>query len=157
LILSGVQGSGKTTISRALIRELKIDRADVLHINASDETGVDQMRAKIKNFVMSMPVGRFKVVRLEEAEFLSLNAQAMLRALIEDFSDTSRFIITCNYENKLMPAIKSRMTHYRFTAPDEGEILLRAGEILFTENIDFNPDDLEKVIKVFYPDIRSII
>lgn len=157
LLLSGVQGSGKTTISRALIKDLGIDRIDVMTINASEETGVDAMRDKIKNFISTMPVGNFKVVRLEEADYLSLNAQAALRVLMENFSDTARFILTCNYDNKIMPAIKSRAVSFRFTTPAIDEVILRMGEILFTENIDFDPDDLEKVVNANYPDIRSII
>lgn len=157
LLLSGVQGSGKTTISRALIKDLNIDRIDVLTINASEETGVDAMRDKIRNFVTSMPVGNFKVVRLEEADYLSLNAQGALRVLIENYSDTARFILTCNYDNKIMPAIKSRAIHYRFAAPAIDEVLMRMGEILFEENIDFDPDELEKVVNAHYPDIRSTI
>ena len=157
LLLSGVQGSGKTTISRALIKDLGIDRIDVLTINASEETGVDAMRDKIKNFISTMPVGDFKVVRLEEADYLSLNAQAALRVLMENFSDTARFILTCNYDNKIMPAIKSRAVSFRFTTPAIDEVILRMGEILFTENIDFDTDDLEKVFNANYPNIRSII
>ena len=131
--LSGVQGSGKTTISRALIKDLGIDRIDVMTINASEETGVDAMRDKIKNFISTMPVGDFKVVRLEEADYLSLNAQAALRVLMENFSDTARFILTCNYDNKIMPAIKSRAVSFRFTTPAIDEVILRMGEILFTD------------------------
>lgn len=159
LMLSGVQGTGKTTISRALITDCEIDSMDVLKINASKETGVDTMRTKISNFVSCMPLGKFKVVRLEEADGLSMSAQQALRAVIEDYQDTARFIITCNYENKIIPSIKSRFNQgqYRFSCPDYEGMLLRLGEILLNENIDFNPDDLEKVIQIYYPDIRSMI
>lgn len=159
LMLSGVQGTGKTTISRALITDCEIDSMDVLKINASKETGVDTMRTKISNFVSCMPLGKFKVVRLEEADGLSMSAQQALRAVIEDYQDTARFIITCNYENKIIPSIKSRFNQgqYRFSCPDYEGMLLRLGEILLNENVDFNPDDLEKVIQIYYPDIRSMI
>lgn len=159
LLLSGVQGSGKTTISRAIIKDCEVDSIDVLKVNASKETGVDAMRDKISNFVACMPVGKFKVVRLEEADMLSMQAQGLLRAVIEDFSDTARFIMTCNYENKIIPSIRSRFSsgHYRFSSPAFEDILLRLGEILLNENIDFDPDDLEKVIQIYYPDIRSMI
>jgi DNA polymerase III delta prime subunit len=156
ILLSGVQGSGKTTISRALIKDLGIHRADVLYVNASDE-GIDAVRDKIKNFVTTMPIGKFKVVRLEEFDYFSLNAQGALRVLMENYSDTARFILTCNYDNKIMPAIKSRLIHHRFAAPAIDEVLMRMGEILFSENIDFDPDDLEKVVNAQYPDIRSMI
>lgn len=156
LILSGTQGSGKTTISKALIRDCEIDPADVLYVNASKE-GIDAVRAKIEGFVRTMPIGKFRVVRLEEFDYFSLQAQGALREITEIYSDTARFIITCNYENKIMPAIKSRMTHYRFTSPAHDEILLRMGEILFNENVDFDPDELEKIVSAQYPDIRSTI
>lgn len=156
LILSGVQGSGKTTISKALIRDLNVNRADVLYVNASRE-GIDVVRDKVESFVRTMPLGDFKVVRMEEFDYFSLAAQGALREITEMYSDTARFILTCNYENKIMPAIKSRMTHYRFATPAIDEVLMRAGEILFAENIDFDPDDLEKIVNAQYPDIRSII
>lgn len=156
LLLSGTQGSGKTTIAKALIRDLGIDKADVLYVNASKE-GIDAVREKIEGFVRTMPLGDFRVVRLEEFDYFSLSAQGALREITEIYSDTARFILTCNYENKIMPAIKSRVSHYRFASPAVDEVLLRMGEILFTENIDFDPDDLEKVVNAQYPDIRATI
>jgi DNA polymerase III delta prime subunit len=156
LLLSGTQGSGKTTIAKALIRDLGIDRADVLYVNASKE-GIDAVREKIEGFVRTMPLGDFRVVRLEEFDYFSLSAQGALREITEIYSDTARFILTCNYENKIMPAIKSRVSHYRFASPAVDEVLLRMGEILFAENIDFDPDDLEKVVNAQYPDIRATI
>jgi DNA polymerase III delta prime subunit len=156
LLLSGTQGSGKTTIAKALIRDLGIDRADVLYVNASKE-GIDAVREKIEGFVRTMPLGDFRVVRLEEFDYFSLGAQGALREITEIYSDTARFILTCNYENKIMPAIKSRVSHYRFASPAFDEVLLRMGEILFAENIDFDPDDLEKIVNAQYPDIRATI
>ena len=156
LLLSGSQGSGKTTIAKALIRDLGIDKADVLYVNASKE-GIDAVREKIEGFVRTMPLGDFRVVRLEEFDYFSLSAQGALREITEIYSDTARFILTCNYENKIMPAIKSRVSHYRFASPAVDEVLLRMGEILFAENIDFDPDDLEKVVNAQYPDIRATI
>ena len=156
LLLSGVQGSGKTTIAKALIRDCGIDPADILYVNASKE-GIDAVRDKIENFVRCMPIGSFRVVRLEEFDMISMAAQGALREITEIYSDNARFILTCNYENKIMPAIKSRISHYRFTAPAIDEVLLRMGEILFNENVEFDPDDLEKIVNAQYPDIRSTI
>ena len=157
LLLSGVQGTGKTTISRALINDLQVDSADVLRVNASDETSVDVIRDKIKNFAYTIPMGKFKVIQLEEFDYLSHNAQASLRALIEDTSETTRFIATCNYDNKILPSIKSRFQQYHFKAPDVDNVLIRMAEMLTIEEIDFDLDLLEKFVRASYPDIRKII
>jgi DNA polymerase III delta prime subunit len=157
LLLSGVQGSGKTTIAHILIKELGIDPSDVLLINASDENSVDVMRDKIKNFITTFAMGNFKVIQLEEADYLSLNAQAVLRKYMEDPSCPARFILTCNYENKIMPAIKSRSQQFRFKSADRDEIAEFSAKILLAEGIKFNIDLLDKYIAVGYPDIRKII
>ena len=156
LLLSGIQGTGKTTISRAIIRDLGVDPTDVLKINCSDEK-IDALREKVKAFSMTIPNGKFKVVRLEEFDHLSLDGQALLRALIEDSSATCRFIATCNYENRVIPPLKSRFVHIDFRAPDKEQVALRMVHILETENIKFNPEDLLTYIDVGYPDIRKII
>jgi len=157
LLLSGVQGTGKTTVSRALIHDLNIDKSDVLTINASDETGVDAMRDKIKGFAQTMAMGKFKVVQLEEADYLSPSAQAVLRVIIEDYSDVTRFILTCNYDNKVIPALKSRLQHFHFKAPDIESVTIKMAEILVAESVEFEIETLEKFISVAYPDIRKII
>jgi replication factor C small subunit len=157
LLLSGVQGTGKTTISRALIRDLNVDSADIMTINASDENSVDVIREKIKNFAYTIPMGRFKVIQLEEFDYLSHNAQASLRALIEDTSETTRFIATCNYDNKILPSIKSRFQQFHFKAPDVDQVLIRMAEILTQENVEFDLDLLEKFVRSAYPDIRAAI
>ena len=157
LLFSGVQGTGKTTLSRVLVEELKIDPADILKINASDENSIDDMRNKIKNFAYSMPMGKFKVVQLEEFDYLSHSAQSVLRAIIEDTSDVTRFIATCNYDNKIMPAIKSRFQKFYFKAPDQEHVLIRMAEILAEEGTEFELDLLDKYVRASYPDIRDII
>jgi DNA polymerase III delta prime subunit len=156
LLLSGIQGTGKTTISRAIIRDLGVDPTDVLKINCSDEK-IDALREKVKAFSMTIPNGKFKVVRLEEFDHLSLDGQALLRALIEDSSASCRFIATCNYENRVIPALKSRFVHVDFRAPDKEQVALRMVHILESEKIGFNPEDLLTYIDVGYPDIRKII
>lgn len=157
LLLSGVQGSGKTTIAQILIKALGVDPSDVLLINASDENSVDVMRDKIKSFITTFALGEFKVIQLEEADYLTLNAQAVMRKYMEDPNCPARFILTCNYENKIMPAIKSRVQQFRFKAADRDEITEYTAKILLSEKIKFTIDLLDKYIAVGYPDIRKII
>ena len=157
LLLSGVQGSGKTTIAQILIEEIGFDSTDVMVINASDENSVDNMREKIKNFISTFAMGDFKVVLLEEADYLSQPAQAILRKYMEDERSPARFILTCNYDNKLMPAIKSRTQHYRFKAADKNEIAEFGAKILIAEDIEFDLEKLDRYVAVGYPDIRKII
>lgn len=157
LLLSGVQGSGKTTLSRLLITELNVDETDVLVINGSDENNVETVRDKIKSFVTTFPVGEFKVVRIEEFDYFTLNGQAILRGLMEDYEEVARFILTCNYENKIMPAIKSRCQQFRFKAMDKDDIAEYVAKILLSETIKFDIDTLDTYVSVGYPDIRKIV
>ena len=157
LLLSGVQGSGKTTIAQILINEIGFESADVLIINASDENSVDDMRDKIKNFIGTFAMGDFKVVLLEEADYLTHSAQAILRKYMEDEASTARFILTCNYINRIRPTIRSRSQHYIFKSADKNEITEFAAKILIEENIEFDLETLDKYISVGYPDIRKIV
>lgn len=157
LLFSGVQGSGKTSLSRVLVKELGIDRADILTVNASDENSIDDMRNKIKNFAYNIPIGKFKIVQLEEFDYLTHNAQSVLRSIIEDTADVTRFIATCNYDNKLLPSIKSRFQQFHFKAPDQEAVTIRMAEILAEEGVDFEIDLLDQFVRASYPDIRSTI
>jgi len=157
LLLSGIQGSGKTTLSEILINELKIDDADILRINASDKTGIDFIRDTILGFAGTYPIGKFKIVKLEESDYLSQAGQGMLRAVLEENADTCRFIFTCNHDNKIIPAIKSRVQHLHFKAPKEDDVLVRMFEILTCENVDFDPEIVLKYVSQAFPDIRKII
>lgn len=156
LLLQGGPGTGKTSMSAALIRDLGIDRSDVLKINCSDEK-IDALRDKVKNFAMTMPVGKFKVVRLEEFDGLGEMAQKLLRDLVETTSSTCRYIATVNYGHLIIPAIRSRFQEVSFMAPSRDEVLIRAAEILEIEGIEFDLDDLEKVVAAGYPDFRKTI
>lgn len=156
LLLSGVQGTGKTTVSRALIRDIGIEKFDVLLIKCSEKQ-IAAIREEVLGFAMTMPIGQFKVVRLEECDYLSLDAQALLRTTIEDSSRNCRFIATCNYENKLIPPLKSRFQQFYFRAPDKEQMALRMAGILETEGVDFDAEDLLTYIDVGYPDIRKTI
>ena len=156
MLLSGGPGTGKSSMSLALIKSLGIAKTDVLKINCSDEK-IDAMRDKVKNFAMTMPSGRFKVVRLEEIDGIGEPAQRLLRDLIEVTSSSCRYIATCNYLNLVSPALRSRLHEYVFAAPSRENVLVRAAEILEAEDIEFSIEDLEKTVAAGYPDFRKTI
>lgn len=157
LLFSGVQGSGKTALARILIAALEVDEMDLLTVNASDKTGVDDVRDLITSFAETMPMGRLKIVHLEEFDRMSQAAQGALRVIIEEASDTCRFICTCNYENKIIPAIKSRMQVMHFKAPDEEHVLIKMMEMLDAEKVEFDPEVVFTYIREAYPDLRKVI
>ena len=157
LLFSGSAGIGKTTLAKVLLNELGIQDFDVLEINASRENNVDTVRDKITNFVQMIPFGPFKVVLLDEADYLSLNAQAILRGLMETYSSTARFILTCNYPNKIIPALHSRCQGFHVEKTDQTEFTARVATILVTEGIEFDLDTLDTYVKLSYPDLRKCI
>lgn len=157
LLFSGVQGSGKTALARILINALEVDELDLLTVNASDKTGVDDVRDLITSFAETMPMGRLKIVHLEEFDRMSQAAQGALRVIIEEASDTCRFICTCNYENKIIPAIKSRVQVMHFKAPDEEHVLIKMIAMLDAEKVEFDPEVVYTYIREAYPDLRKVI
>ena len=157
LLFSGAAGIGKTTMAKILINELEIPDYDVLEINASRTNSVDEVRNKITNFVQMIPFGPFKVVLLDEADYLSPNAQAALRGVMEEYHSTSRFILTCNYPNRIIPAIHSRCQGYHIERIDQTEFTARVATILVEENVGVELETLDLYVKATYPDLRKCI
>jgi len=157
LLLSGAAGIGKTTLAKVLIHEIGIEHFDVLEINASRDNNVDTVRDKIINFVQMIPFGPFKVVLLDEADYLTPNAQAILRGVMETYSNHSRFILTCNYPNRIIPALHSRCQGFHVERIDSTEFTARVATILVEEKVDFELDDLDSYVKITYPDLRKCI
>jgi replication factor C small subunit len=155
LLFSGAPGVGKTTLARILIHQLDINEYDVLEINASRENSVDTIRDKITGFVQTMPFGEFKVVLLDEADYISPNGQAALRGVMETYHASARFILTCNYPNRVIPALHSRCQGFHIERVDVTEFTARMATILVAENVVFDLDTLDTYVKATYPDLRK--
>ncbi len=157
LLLSGTAGIGKTTLAKILVNELGIEEYDVLELNASRTNSVEDVRDKITNFVSMIPFGPFKVVLLDEADYLTPNAQAALRGVMEEYHSTARFILTCNYPNRIIPALHSRCQGFHIERTDLTEFTARVATILVDEAVDFDLETLDHYVKVTYPDLRKCI
>lgn len=157
LLFSGVQGAGKTTLAKLLLNEIGAHEFDVKMINASSNNGVDYIRDSVENFATVMPYGDFKYIILDEADYLSPNAQAALRGVMEKYSNSLRFILTCNYPNKVIPAIHSRCQGFHIQNLDKNEYTARMAEILLTEEVKFELEVLDTFVKTTYPDMRKCI
>ena len=157
LLFSGAPGVGKTTLAKILINELEIDDYDVLEINASRENSIDTIRDKITGFVQTMPFGKFKVVLLDEADYISPNGQAALRGVMETYHASARFILTCNYPNRVIPALHSRCQGFHIEKVDQVEFTARMATVLVTEGVVFELDTLDTYVKATYPDLRKCL
>lgn len=157
LMLSGSPGIGKTTLAKLLLHEIGVEEFDVLEVNASRQRGIDEIRDRISNFVSMIPFGPFKAVLLDEADYLTHPAQASLRGVMEEYSETARFILTCNNPHMIMPALHSRCQQMHFHSIDQTEFTARVATILIEENVDFDIDTLDTYIKSTYPDLRKCI
>lgn len=155
LLFVGKPGSGKTTAAKILINCLGVQKMDVLEINASRENNVDTIRNKVQNFCAGYPFGRYKIVLMEEGDGLTGIAQGILRAEIERFEETVRFIVTANYKNKFIPAILSRFQVFDFLTLDLDSYFYRITEILDKENVEYSEEDVVEFVDSSFPDLRS--
>jgi replication factor C small subunit len=157
LLFSGAPGVGKTTLAKILLHELDVNEYDILEINASRENSVDVIRDKITGFVQTMPFGNFKVVLLDEADYITPNGQAALRGVMETYHESARFILTCNYPNRVIPALHSRCQGFHIERTDVNEFTARIATVLVSENVEFELDTLDTYVKATYPDMRKCL
>jgi replication factor C small subunit len=151
LLLHGPAGTGKTTAAKLVVKNIN---CDFLYLNCSDENGIDTIRDKVKQFASGATFKPLKVVILDEADFLTINAQAALRNVIESFSLTTRFIFTCNFVERIIDPLQSRLTSFHLVTPEPKQIAKHLKGILEQEQIEFDVNDLVNVVKKTYPDIR---
>ena len=155
LIFAGSAGTGKTTLAKLIVKNIQ---CDYLYINASDENGIDTIRDKVKGFASTASFQPIKVVILDEADFLTQPAQAALRNLIEEYSAYTRFILTCNYVERLIEPLQSRCELHMLKPPTKGAVAKHiCTNVLDVEGITYDIQDVVRVINEFYPDIRSVI
>jgi len=154
LLLYGRAGTGKTTLAKLIVNSLD---CDYIIINASDENNVDTVRNKVKNFASSMGFKPFKIIIMDEFDYMSQNAQAILRNLMETFSKHCRFILTCNYVEKVIEPIQSRCQSFQIIPPTKKDVAIQMSKILKAEGVEFDVKDLVPIIDASYPDIRKVI
>ena len=154
LLLYGKAGTGKTTLAKLIINNIE---CDYLYINASDENNVDTVRTKVKNFASTIGFKDNKVIILDECDYITPNAQAALRNLMETFSKHCRFILTCNYVERIIDPIQSRCQSFQIIPPSKQEVAKHLHKILVKENVIDKPEDIKILVETGYPDIRRII
>jgi replication factor C small subunit len=154
LLFYGRAGTGKTTLSKIITKSIE---CECLYINASDENSVDTVRDKVKGFASTLGFQSLKVIILDECDYITPNAQAALRNLMETFSRHCRFILTCNYVERIIDPIQSRCQSFQIVPPSKKEVAIHLSDILTNENVKFEVDDIATIINGAYPDIRKVI
>ena len=154
LLLYGKAGTGKTTLAKLIVNSVD---CDYMIINASDENNVDTVRNKVKNFASTIGFRQSKIIILDEFDYMTPNAQAILRNLMETFSKHCRFILTCNYVEKVIEPIQSRCQTFQIVPPTKKDVAIQISKILNSEGVKFEVKDLVPIIDSAYPDIRKII
>ena len=154
LLLFGKAGTGKTTLAKLLVNNID---CDYLYINASDENNVETVRSKVKNFVSTMGFKDYKVIILDECDYITPNAQAALRNLMETFSKHCRFILTCNFVERIIDPIQSRCQTFQVIPPNKNDVAKHLHTILTQESVDYDREDLAILVNSGYPDIRRVI
>ena len=154
LLLFGRAGTGKTTLAKLLVNNID---CDYLYINASDENSVDVVREKVKNFASTLGFKDMKVIILDECDYITPNAQAALRNLMETFSKNCRFVLTCNYVERIIDPIQSRCQSFQIIPPDRKQVAQHLANILNNENVQYDIKDIATIVNGGYPDIRRVI
>ena len=157
LLFSGAPGTGKTTLAKVLLQELDVDSMDILEINASNENSVDTIRSKITNFSSTMPFGDMKYVLLDEADYITPNGQAALRGVMETYHTSCRFILTCNYPQRIIPALHSRCQGFHIEKLDTNEFTARIATLCIEEGVEVDLETLDTYVQATYPDLRKAI
>ena len=154
LLLYGRAGTGKTTLAKLLVKNID---CDYIYINASDENNVDTVRTKVKNFASTIGFKDMKVIILDECDYVTPNAQAALRNLMETFSKHCRFILTCNYVERIIDPIQSRCQSFQIIPPSKKEVAIHLSSILDDEDVSYDVSDIGLLVNGGYPDIRRVI
>ena len=154
LLLYGKAGTGKTTLAKLLVNNIE---CDYLYINASDENNVDTVRTKVKSFASTMGFKDYKIIILDECDYITPNAQAALRNLMETFSKHCRFILTCNFVERIIDPIQSRCQSFQVIPPDRKQVAIHISNILTSENVESEVSDIALLVNSGYPDIRRVI
>ena len=153
-IFYGGAGTGKTTLAKIIVKNLD---CDFLYLNASDENGIDTIRDKVKGFASTASFNGIKVVILDEADFITIQGQAALRNVIETFSRSTRFILTCNYIERVIDPIQSRCQVLKIVPPSKLDTAKHTAWVLDQEEISYETDDIKSIVNQYYPDLRKML